>query len=124
MFISRGVVIAYLGKAALAPMPVITHATAWSQSWTCTYQDGTTIAVSAVLHNAVLYYGEARTAPGNDTITGYSVGAAFDQFSDPLPCVTSLTGHGSLTQQTLVSSTPLSDLTLFQNVPIPVAFSP
>jgi len=122
LFISRGDVITYVGKAGLVPTPVITHVLAWNQSWTCTYEDGTTVPVSAVVHDAVLYYGQARTAPGNDTITGYTVGAPFDAFADPVPCAISLEGHGVSTQQTLVSSTLASDQTLFQNVPIPVPF--
>jgi len=123
MFISRGDVIASAGKDALVPTPVITHVIAFNQSWSCTYEDGTTVAVSAVVHNAVLYYGQARTAPGNGMITGYTVGAPFAGFFDPVPCGSSLAGHGVSTQQTLVSSTLVNDQTLFQNVPIPVPFT-
>jgi hypothetical protein len=122
LFISRGDVIAFVGKDALVPNPVITHATSWNQSWTCTYADASSVTTSAVVHDAVLYNGVPRFAPGNGAITGYSLGAPFTAFFDPVPCATSLAGHGLLTQETLLSSTLQNDQVLFQNAPVPVAF--
>jgi hypothetical protein len=120
-FISRGDVLSVVGKDALVSNPVITHVQAWSQTWTCGYDDSSSVSISAVVHDAVLYNAQARFAPGSGTITGYLVGAPFTAFSDPTPCASTRAGH-VLAQQTMLSSTLQSDLVLYQNVPLGIAF--
>jgi hypothetical protein len=70
--IGRGDVIAYAGKDALVEHPVVEYSVTAQGTSTCVYADGARLAVTWNSTGYWRWWAEARHAPGNGNITGYT----------------------------------------------------
>ena len=119
-FIGRGDVIAAAGKDALSPPSgYIGVASFYDDTLRCTYSDGT--QTTPVFHDVLgsIFTAEPRYAPGNNNITGYFSGALiFQDYLSNASCPFSLTGHGTLTATTFVSSVLTSEVVSFNGTKV------
>jgi hypothetical protein len=111
-FIGRGDVITGGGMKALVANPLVSYTNETQTQLTCTWPDGTTRSLTITIEFFVLFQAEARYAPRNDTITGYTfsrqdiVDAELSPPVDPSGACMSLSGIPAGTPT--VSSTVVS----------------
>lgn len=72
-FISRGEVMSSGGAGALVANPTIAYQSTQAFTETCTWSNGVSVQASGSHFLFLLFQAETRYAPGNGTITGYSI---------------------------------------------------
>jgi hypothetical protein len=112
-FIGRGDVIAYAGKDKLVETANVLLQENSLYSGTCVRSDGTRVPGTRLDGSISIWLAHARHAPGNGTITGYTLDLVNGESSAGFPtCV------GMFVDATLVSNTTV--LT-FEGVQIPIS---
>jgi hypothetical protein len=122
-FIGRGDVIAAGGKAALVPYADVNWSVAGNWTQRCTWADGYQESFTNTFYSVRSYYAQARYAPGNGNITGYTTGKPWagddnvtyggPQWCGDLDRVSQL--HGAFVSQTNSPYTVTSEALWFGN---------
>jgi hypothetical protein len=105
-FIGRGDVIANGGKGLLVETGHVVFHETWVYSGTCVRSDGSRVPVTYTSSMVGYWLAHARHAPGNGTITGYTIGPnPYDGESNGY--YTPSCGGGTFLEPTLVSDTAI-----------------
>lgn len=120
-FISRGQVVSAGGAGALVANPVVAYDTSQNFTETCTWANGVSVQASGTHFLLLVFQPEARYAPDNGNITGYSISPSDLIFGDTTPIsdrslcfhVRGIADDGSSITQTYSFGPRITTLTFF-----------